>query len=245
MNNIKFITIVNNGYVPTTLNCIESLRRINNKLTLYCYCVDKKAYKTLSKKYKHCVPFYKHIEKNLESSPKQFRTGHWNMIVQQKFAAIEHAWKTHEVVIITDGDIVYKNEKWLSVVKEQLKINDMVTLDDSDPGDVSIVKRCTGLMAIHKRPCTQAMFNKEVEIPQGSGDQVYVHGYLQEYKDIKSSMLPVIHFPNGRYMEEHKEEMVPYLMHFNYCEPKNKARKMNTHGCWYDKSVVDSNFEIL
>ena len=244
MNNIKFITIVNSGYIPTTLNCLESLRRINNKLTLHCYCVDKSAYNTLSKKYEHCVPFYKHIEKNLEASPKKFRTDNWSMIVQQKFAAIEHAWETHEIVIITDGDIVYTDSRWLNVVKKQLKNNDMITLNDAE-SDESYLKRCTGLMAIHKRPSTQAMFNKNVEIAEGSGDQVYVHKYLLNNKTIKRTTLPLKHFPNGRYMEKYKEEIEPYLMHFNYCEPKNKARKMNTHACWYDMSAVNDSFEII
>ena len=240
----KFITIVNTGYIPTTLNCLESLRRIDNKLTLHCYCVDENAYNILSKKHKHCVPFYKHIKENLESSPKKFRADNWNMIVQQKFAAIEHAWETHNIVIITDGDIVYKDKRWLHVIKNQLKNNDITTLNDGDTDELSL-KRCTGLMAIHKRPAMQAMFNKNVEIPKGSGDQVYVHKYLMNNKDIKRTMLPLRHFPNGRYMEKYKKEIEPFLMHFNYCEPKNKARKMNTHDCWYDMSVVNDDFDII
>jgi hypothetical protein len=48
-DNISFITLTNTGYIDYTLNCLESLKRINSKIDLKCYCIGVDGYVKLRK----------------------------------------------------------------------------------------------------------------------------------------------------------------------------------------------------
>jgi hypothetical protein len=48
IDDIAFITLTNNGYLDYTINCLESLKKINSDRKLKCYCVGEEGTRLLN-----------------------------------------------------------------------------------------------------------------------------------------------------------------------------------------------------
>lgn len=231
---IKFITILNNDYLTMTENCIESLSRLSGDWPeLTCCCVDEKAYNTMKQKYSACAPWFDHTENDLSVSPTAgFRTGIWNEIVQTKFRVINHYLNNNDVVIITDGDIVYVDPRWYEMAIQAVNTNELVMMNDLDSDD-KLGNRCSGFMAIRSTDVTKDLFREDVKIKPKSGDQVYINRYIQT-NEIGVSTLPLKHFPNGKLVRNNSDvDYDPYLLHFNYIKKfQHKRGAMIKSGNW-------------
>jgi hypothetical protein len=106
-NNIAFtfITLTNTGYIDYTLNCLESLKRINMHKLLEVYCIGKDGYGKLQLNDISCNLIDNEEISNFET----FRTGNWSNITYYKFVIIYEKLLKSEFVCFTDGDIVYEN----------------------------------------------------------------------------------------------------------------------------------------
>ena len=102
----RFITLTNSGYIDYTLNCIESLKKINATPKLHCYCIGKEGYDNLKEKKVNVTL----IDDENNSNFQKFREGNWSSIVYYKFIIIHENLKKYPYVLFTDGDIVYENK---------------------------------------------------------------------------------------------------------------------------------------
>jgi hypothetical protein len=225
-NNIAFITLTNTGYLDYTLNCLESLKRINVNKELKVYCIGKSGYEKLKKKGFSCHLINDEENNNFQS----FRTGNWSNITYYKFEIIYENLLNNEFVCITDGDIVYENNCFLNYFLDNIDDNDILIQSEGIYNNVL----CSGLMFIKSNELTISLFNpKNVEIYKnktGWDDQIYMNEikYKLQYKK-----LPISLFPTGKYYYTYSNKINPYLIHFNWIDGTQKKNKMIEYNKWF------------
>ena len=146
--NIAFITLTNTGYLPYTLNCLTSLKRIGIT-ELKCYAIGQDCHRQLlHKKYDASL-----IQEATQTSFQTYRSGHWADVVLHKFAIIHENLKQYEVVCYTDGDIVFKNASFLKYCQAKLADHDLLIQNDTleDQGTNNL---CSGFMFIRSNAQT-------------------------------------------------------------------------------------------
>jgi hypothetical protein len=83
-SDIAFITLTNTGYIPYTLNCLESLKRIGCERLPHCYCVGKEGYELLKNSgYETTL-----IDDEQHSNFKKFKRCNWSAITLKKIEII-------------------------------------------------------------------------------------------------------------------------------------------------------------
>ena len=226
---VAFITLTNTGYVEYTLNLLKSLENIKSSVLPTCYCIGNEGHsKLISKGYQSTL-----INEEKNSGFQSWRKHNWADIVSNKFDIIYQNLLTRQYVLITDGDIVYEDNKFLDYLKENIADNDMLIQNDTmdDNNDTNL---CSGFMFIKSSKLTLDLFNpkciEEKRTTEGWGDQ----HYLNQVKSlIKYKKLPLDLFPNGQYYYKNAETIKPFIIHFNWVVGHQKRAKMLHHKKWY------------
>jgi hypothetical protein len=224
-----FITLTNSGYINYTLNCIESLKKINFKDDLYIYCIGKEGYNVLKDKGHNCSL----IDEEKNSNFQNFREGNWSNITYHKFTIIYENLLKHDYVCFTDGDIVFENNTFLKYLQDNIKDNDMIIQQD---GVTDKNYLCSGFIFIKSNQKMINLFNpinvEKFKNIIGWDDQVYINN-IKKY--IKFQTLPLELFPNGLYYykNSNQKDLKPYLIHFNWVIGHNKKEKMIEYNKWF------------
>ena len=230
-NDISFITLTNTGYVDYTLNCLESLRRINTKINLECYCVGIEGYNKLKNKGFNCNL----IDDEKNSKFQIYQGKNWSNITYYKFEIIYENLLKNKYVCITDGDIVYENNTFFDFLLQNIGENDMLIQSEGLEYD----DLCSGFMFIKSNEFTISIFNPtNVELyknVQNWDDQVYVNE--NKYK-IKYKRLPLSLFPTGKYYYTYSNNINPYMIHFNWIKGHEKKQKMINYNKWFNKVKI-------
>ena len=233
-NDVAFITLTNNGYIDYTLNCIESLKKINSNFELMCYCLGKKGIKLLNDKGYSCQSITSST-KNL-SNFQSFKNEGWADITYQKFDIIHKNLLTHKYVCFTDGDIVYENPEIFNYLLNNIKNKDML-IQSEGQDDHKGNQLCTGFIFIQSNEKTISLFNpanvEKHKIKVGDNkwnDQLYINEFKHT---IKFKLLPLDLFPNGKYYYNNCDKIKPYMIHFNWVIGHTKKEKMIHHNKWY------------
>jgi len=224
-DHVAFITLTNTGYLDYTLNCLESLQKINMPKSLKAYCIGEEGYSILKKNNIACEL----IQDKEASTFQEFRKNKWSNVTYYKFEIIHQNLLTHEYVCITDGDIVYEQNVF-DYLLSNIEDNDMLIQSEG----ISCDDLCSGFMFIKSNPTTRSIFNpesiKKYRHVEGWDDQVYVNA--NKYK-MKFKKLPIKLFPTGKYFYEYSHLVQPYLIHFNWIVGHEKKEKMKTYHKWY------------
>ena len=226
---IAFITLTNTGYINYTFNCLKSLENIKSPIMPVCYCIGNEGYLKLKEKGYQCV----RIDEEKDSAFQSFRKGNWSDIVFHKFHMIHENLLTNDYVLITDGDIVYESDKFLSYLMENIGDNDMLIQNDRlDDTDDTLL--CSGFMFIKSSKLTIDLFNpvivKKFQQKEKWGDQTYLNHIKN---DLKYTKLPLDLFPNGAYYYKHSSTIAPFMIHFNWVVGHDKLKKMRKFNKWY------------
>ena len=226
IDKVKFITLTNDGYIGYTLNCLKSLEKSKLVDKLDSYAIGKNAYYTLLQN-----GYRAHLIDDKDTEFSQFRKGNWHNITKKKFNIIHENLKKYKYVCFTDGDIVYKDKRFLSYCMNLIDDYDILiqndTLDDNDHSNL-----CSGFMFIKSNRNTIKLFDPEIATKQakeGWGDQMYINSIK---KKLNYKILPLELFPNGQYYYDHPK-CKPYLIHFNWIVGHEKKNKMIKHKMWY------------
>jgi hypothetical protein len=228
---IAFITVTNAGYLIYTKNCLKSLKNSDSDINLKCYCIGKVAHNEL-KSGSVDVHFF-NDEKC--TTFQRFRSGNWSNVTHYKFKAIHENLQKYKYVCITDGDIVYKDKRFIKYCMENIGDHDILiqndTMTDEFGGEILL---CTGFMFIKSNNLTKSVFDPvktESNISRvGWDDQIYIN---EIKKKINYKLLPLSLFPNGRYFYKNHENIKPYMIHFNWLIGHDKFYKMKKHGEWF------------
>lgn len=232
MVRLSVITLCNNGYIPYTLNCIETIKQCKSPYELKCFCVGENAYNAIVRKNGNAA-LIDDSNENVSMFQK-FRTGVWSNVVQYKFKIIHEELLTNDYVLYTDGDIVYENVACFDYLLKNIEDNDMLVQNNAM--DEDIARLCSGFMFIKSNKTTIDIFNPihtaQYKNTVGWGDQIYIN----EVKDnLTYKLLPLDLFPNGKYFYTNYDKITPYIIHFNWVIGHEKYEKMKKHGKW----VVD------
>lgn len=234
---LSFITLTNTGYIDYTLNCLESLKRIDSKYLPTCYCIGKEGTKRLTDAGYDCVL----IDEEENSNFQKFREGNWSNITYNKFVIIYENLLHNDYVCITDGDIVYENNVFMDYLFEQIGDNDIL-IQNENMSDNSSLYVCSGFMFIKSNEKTLKLFNPKEMVNNkntaGWDDQCYVNQIIRE---LKYKVLPLELFPNGQYYYKNHSKMQPYYIHFNYIVGHEKKAKMQTFNKWYLSNPLSFN----
>lgn len=221
---VAVITLTNNGYIAYTLNCLRSLRRVGYREKIKVYAIGKTAY-GLFRRRGYDVTL---IEDERGERFEHFRQGNWANVTYYKFEIIYKELGENDFVLFTDGDVVFKKSGFLDYCIEHVGSNDMLIqndkIKDNDDGTL-----CSGFMFIRSNQATRSFFHPDKvksEIRVGWDDQVYVN---ERKSDIKYEKLPLAEFPNGRYFRSRKEDIDPYIIHFNWVVGHKKAYDLLAH----------------
>ena len=224
-SNIEFVTLTNTGYVNYTLNCLESLKRINMKKLLKVYCIGEEGYAILKQNEVTCEL----IHDDNAVGFQEFRKKNWSNVVYYKFEIIHENLLKNEYVCITDGDIVYENNIVFDYLLNNIQDNDLLIQSEG----ITIHDVCSGFMFIKSNENTISLFNpKNIEKyinTVGWDDQVYVNSIKDK---LKYKKLPLSLFPTGKYYYEYNNKS-PYLIHFNWIIGHEKKKRMIQYNKWY------------
>jgi hypothetical protein len=235
---VSIITIANSGYLDFTRNCIRSLENLGIFNLLKVYCVDENCYEELGSEYKNIKLLEHDFDEGiseLSKYPKGDRqtTSVFKNIMFMKFPAITDALKNSKYVLFADSDIVFQNDNFLSHLLDALSDKDILFQTDSD-GELEDMP-CAGLMFMRNTESIRKFFNSNTALEDENWD-TYVsdQDYVRENKDkLDYDYMSIGQFPNGRYFREHKEEINPHVVHYNWCKPNQKLKIMRRTGGWF------------
>jgi len=230
IDDIAFITLSNTGYINYTLNCYESLKRLNMSQLLKTYVIGKDGYEIIN----NCGYICSLIDDEVNSNFQKFREGNWSDITFYKFHIIYENLQKYKYVCFTDGDIVFENKDIFEYLKNKIESFDILIQNDTNI-DNNNSNLCSGFMFINSNENTLSIFNPEnVKLYKKSsnwGDQKYIN---EIKKNINYKLLPLELFPNGKYYFNNKNtNFEPYLIHFNWVIGHNKEKKMREYKKWY------------
>lgn len=227
-NNLKFITLTNDGYLELTLNCILSLDKLQIKDNIECYCIGENC----SKKLSNLVKVKKLDVDKKYHNMKIFKNIHWDYITYIKLVIIYANLLENKYVCLTDGDIVFENKNFLKYCKERIDNYDIIIQNDSLQ-DNNYSKLCSGFMFIKSNSNTLKYFNpKNISFKSFKNDQEYINSIIN---NLNYFVLPLNLFPNGSYFYKFNKNLSPYLIHFNWILGNQKKDKMIEYNKWYLK----------
>lgn len=225
---VAFVTLTNQGYVPLTLNCLQSLKRIGCQEKLVCFCIGQGAYSELQNHGHACELIDDEVNTNFQI----FRQGNWSNITFYKFEVIHKCLKSKRFVLFTDGDIVFEKNGFMEYLIDQIEDNDLLIQHDHD-SSTGLSDLCSGFMLIASSPKTLELFDPcnmtQFRSQVGWDDQVYVNAIKHQ---LNVKVLPDELFPCGAVFYK-TPEMRPYMIHFNHVIGHDKKGRMQRHGRWY------------
>ena len=222
-NTIDFVTLTNTGYIDYTLNCYESLKNINSNIHLKSYCIGDVGCSILhSNNYQYDL-----IDDTFSENFQTFENGNWNDIMYYKFDIIYKHLLNNKYICITDGDIVYENNKIFDYLLSNIEDNELLIQSEG----LHIDDLSAGFMFIKSNENTLTIFNpenvKKTTYDKNWNDQIYVNSIKHK---LKFKKLPLQLFPTGKYYYRFYKTIQPYLIHFNWVVGHEKKNKMIQHG---------------
>jgi hypothetical protein len=222
---IAFITLTNNGYLEYTKNLIKSLEKINvNNLKVYCN--DDKCFNNLDYENKFKII---HTDDEEIEDFHTFRSGEeWAKIMFQKFRIIHRELLKNDYVLFTDGDIIFKDKRFLQDLLNRIDDNDLLIQNDKQ-NDNDDSELCAGFQFIKSNEKTLDFYNPEkVSLKEFGCDQPYINKYKNK---LIYEKLPLRKYPNGLYYQTHKKNS--YMIHYNYLIGHSKKEMMIKDNHWF------------
>jgi hypothetical protein len=226
-DDISFITLTNTEYIDYTLNCLESLKRINAKINLECYCIGIDGYNKLKNKGILCNLINDEQFSKLETHQVE----NWSNITYYKFEIIYEKLLKNKYVCFTDGDIVYENNDIFDFLLQNIGNNDMLIQSEG----LYIDELCSGFIFIKSNELTLSIFNPKNIQSFKKDDQMYVNNNKYKMKYIK---LPLTLFPTEKYYYKYGNNIKPYMIHFNWVKGHEKKQKMIEYNKWFNRVKI-------
>lgn len=226
--NQEIITITSKWYTDYTLNMLLSLKEINLDKELNVYCLDNESYEYLGEK--GFNSFKVETKYKITNKPTQFGTTEFNTFMFYKMKVIKDSLINNDLVLYTDGDVVFKKDFTDSLSKFQnLDLKAIKDFDIKNPNKVSI---CAGFMILKSNFKIKRLINPNIISKKNFQIQD------QELINSRKKWLNYDYFNqkeycNGSfYMENHKI-LDPAVIHFNYIVGDNKKDIMKKYNSWY------------
>ena len=240
-DDLAFITVTNSGYTNITLNCIESLKKLNIDIKLKIYCLDTDCYNLLKTKH-DCVFLYEDYFKN----ETRYNDDKWNEFTTKKLDIMHKELENNKFVLFTDGDIVFENPYFIIDPYRKMIENNNIELLIQDEHPINGI--CSGFYIIRKNDNTLNLFSNKTLLERNAysnNDQEYINSLIRK-REINSQRLSKEQYSNGRYYYEiladkNIKDYENYLIHFNWLKGgEAKRNKMKQYNKWY---MGNSNYK--
>lgn len=239
-NKIAIITLANHGFLNFTMNCIKSLEKIGLEGVMKVYCIDDKCYDELSSSYQNCCLIESEYNKKV-SKLQIYPRANWRRktaykdIMLMKYPAILDALENNDYVLFLDADVVFHDARFIDYLLENIKDNDVLFQSETSDGTTDKDAPCAGLMFIRSNKKTLDFYDptnvvNDKHYINNVGDQDYVRGNVD---NLKYDYMDVKLFSNGRYFQNFKSKLSPYMVHYNWCRPKQKIKIMKRTNGWF------------
>lgn len=239
-NKISIITLANHGFLNFTMNCIKSLENIGLGGQIKVYCIDDKCYDELSSSYQNCCLIDSEYNKKIDGLKIYPRSDNkteslYKDIMLMKYPAILDALENNELVLFLDADVVFHDNRFIEYLLKTIKDNDVLFQTETRDENIDEDQPCAGLMFIRSNKATLDFYNptnvaNNEHYINNVGDQDYVRGNKNK---LKHDYMDVKLFSNGRYFQAHRHKINPYMVHYNWCRPKQKLKIMRRTGGWF------------
>lgn len=213
-------TYTNVGYLPTTLNWFESLRRVGLAERALVFALTRRTRKALEK---HGVPCRLLGQSSLPSCGDRAVKIHdsgWREIVMRKLQIVGQLLRDGQTVLFSDADVVFLRDP-LGYLAEQAEPYELSIQQDrmskSRPNVKPDWRLCTGFFYVRPTAKTLRLFDLERnDIEDFANDQPLLNARIAKDK-IHVRRLPIELFPNGRmWYRRHAELDEAYIVHFNW-----------------------------
>ena len=231
-SNTVYMTVLNYGYIPYTMNMLISLSKWGLDRKILLVCLDRKSYEFLIQRgYTSACCFDTNI-----TDFEAFGKGEYAKICFFKLLSICKILELGYDILYTDGDIVYfKNP--IEAMKEFTGEYDIWIQNDMYMEGFKD-NMCTGYFYLKSNETTREQFNLDSDIAKynfftGDYDQCYFNLHIKPH--ILCKLLPLVDYPNGQVFYGNpglRNSCV--LAHFNWIKGHEKMDKMKEHGVWVE-----------
>lgn len=239
-NKIAIITLANHGFLNFTNNCIKSLEKTGLGGVMKVYCIDDKCYNELSSSYGNCCLIESEYNKKIDGLKVYPRSDSkteslYKDIMLMKYPAILDALENNDYVLFLDADVVFHDNGFIDYLMETIGDNDVLFQTETKDEKTDEDAPCAGLMFIRSNEKTLDFYNptnvaNDKHYINNVGDQDYVRGNKDK---LKHDYMDVKLFSNGRYFQAHRHKINPYMVHYNWCRPRQKLKIMRRTGGWF------------
>ena len=232
-HDIAFITMTNKGYIDFTLNCYKSLEKCQAKFDLVSHALDNDTFKLLSQK-KYPAVF---INDNKLKDLVLYKQQGWGTMMYTKMKMINEQLQKHKYVCLTDGDIVFNDNRFMEYCYNMISKFDIVFQNNSKSNDTPRI--CGGFVFIKSNDLTKKLYNVD-KITKVSTEQNCLNGRIKKMPNLKVGFLPLELFPNGQYYMSNNKTIKPYMIHFNWIPSSFKVNRMKKQNYWYLQTEINN-----
>ena len=246
---IKWITIINYGYIDFTRNFLESMNVYNSHFNITIYCLDKQTMDAL-KGYSNvtCIDTSNIINNSLSSSFSKWGESDYKTVCFYKLDAISHALKNNYNTPIgyIDTDIIVLKDPTKTVI-HNMNIFwhiDLFTQCDENKNHKKCSNPnkcpnfCAGICIFRNNPTTLDLVDyRKRDIRKNFTDQDYLLEICNK-NHIKRITISREIFLNGEYPGVNNDTLLTVppsaeLIHYNYIIGKDKIKFMKKNKMWY------------
>ena len=242
-NNLKIITLTNDGYKELTDNLLYSMKLLGIEKELKIYCIGDECYNHYKSKYslneieqinvdndylKKWLPYRSCQNQDIEGKQR------WAMITSYKLYCMHNELLKGNDIVFIDGDIVFEKNPFYYLLKN-IEDNELFVQNDFPTYEKELI--CSGFFYMKSNENTKKITNfSEVQknINNFQNDQQYLRNNVNK---LKIKYLPLELFPNGKFWRDSNPKN-PYIIHFNYDVSEHKVSRMKQYNKWY----LDKNY---
>lgn len=249
MKNLYF-TIINEGYIPFTINFLKRLKEVEFQEEFLIACIDTESFHFLKNIHENVIEYNLNLSREFE----KWQSEKYKEIVFSKLdikkSIIEKNKDVYDNIIFIDTDI-WINKNFSDELNSILENNDydIIFQDGEDYlfykdecfellENKLIQKRycnsfCTGFMVMNSKS-SEKILNflnyKEEEKKKCNGNQQYLNEKLY-FENLKTLTIPKKLFPNYSICNFYKKYDY-WMLHYTYLKGKEKINAMKKNNHW-------------
>jgi len=244
-NNIKWITLINSGYINFTKNFLLSMKINNCVFDLIIYCIDNESMSSFSNfPNVTCIPFNKN---KLNNNLTRWDTIEYKRIVFAKLDVIKQSLLSYPDSYIgyIDTDIILLKDPSYTIINKFRLNNNVLFVCQCDESSkecnnmYDCKNLCSGVIVFKNTDTVNNLLNySDNDINNYSGDQAFISSMSKKYSISYVTVSKNI-FLNGIYPGVNRYDVpliVPDtadLIHYNYLIGNDKIKLMQKNNMWY------------
>lgn len=231
---IKFVTLTNKGYLEYTHNLVNSIIENRIKLELDIFTLDNESQNYFNNMNLESTRI-DNSDINFEFKDFQLQNSdNFYKIVYFKFYCINRLLSENNPVMFIDGDIVIK-KNFINDIYNLTTDFDLVAQSNKSPHDNNDDEINSGFMLFKPGKTINKLINPDrFSLKKFSKykfhDQTYINNIKRKFN---YKLLDLNLFPNGAHYKKYKNELDPYIIHYNYLIGHEKKNQMIKDNNWY------------